>query len=113
MAIKHPLCRPAYGYRDLKRLTDNNRWAKDDGKPAVAFVGVDFDDPNAKDGTAAIVLVADCKCVGAACPRTRAMSYAAEHYDVATVSVLPRARKSDVITLPVAKIVKRTVRSKK
>lgn len=80
------MCRPAAWAKFVKRLGPTGHWAKDDGKPAIAFVG---EDSRGLDNTEGVVMVADCDCVGFTCPRVKAMSYAAERYDSATVIVQP------------------------
>jgi hypothetical protein len=82
----HPQCRPprnALAF-DLKRLAATGKFTKDNGSPSSAFVGKD-----PKDETASIVWVTACKCVGAECPRFKAMAYAGQHYDTATVQERP------------------------
>lgn len=71
----HPKCRPGKTKRGEKpwQLRDG-RWRKDDGNPALAFIGVAAD---ADDDYSATVWVAHCKCREyGKCPLARALARA-------------------------------------
>jgi hypothetical protein len=83
----HPKCRPPQTHGPIVRLTDRGRWARDNGDPGLAFIGLEPD-----PGTGALIWVANCDCkVFMDCPVSKALAFAADRYDTATVE---RRRRS-------------------
>lgn len=98
--MNHPKCRPPRGANGVAEpinaktyaagrnpLRLGKRWGKDNGQPAVAFIG----SINGEN----FIWVASCKCRDAKCPRLKALEYAREELGIEAVRVDERPRVRD------------------
>lgn len=81
--MKHHMCRPPDGAKEVEALAADGTWMPDDGKPALSFSG--------KLGTWPVAWAVDCNCglTGRGCPMRLAMDRTVERYHCANGQTVP------------------------